>query len=581
MQSNVSARTAVVYCLAVLALLLTGVWILAGSGTASVAAAENGVGTTFPGTGVGAIPDRGVTGCGDPAGPPLDVTFNVTGLSGSPTVVDVDMNLTHSWVGDLNVSLIAPDATEHVIFASTGSTTATGCGDSSDLGGIYDFNDAASGDWWGEANTQGGTSILTPGSYRTTTAGDVAGGGVPTSINDAFAGVANPNGTWTLRIADGGGGDTGSISAANLTITTGAAPAAAVDNDYDGDGLTDFVITQEPPPPMALSDNSKTDRGKMKIVQPDANDPIGDSAVPEQAGTTLAWWILNSGSGTSTAVGFGQSRFADFVTPADFDGDGKADIAVWRRITTGEPSGNAFFYILNSSDSTVQEVDFGQFGDIPVVVGDYDGDGKADPAVFRQDGLNPGQSFFFYKGSAGGGEITFVPWGDNSGGNQKVYPGDFDGDGKYDFVVYRDVAGQGQFVLLRSSDLGVEYIDWGLSDDLLAPGDYDGDGKTDFMVVRLGDPSLNFEWYLLERDGGGTGASPIIWGTAAIVTANEYLTPGDYDGDGSTDIGVWRQDTSNSDNCFFYVRRSSDLTLQAVEWGASGLDTPVNGWTVQ
>ncbi len=40
-------------------------------------------------------------------------------------------------------------------------------------------------------------------------------------MTPAFAGVADPTGTWTLRLEDGCAGDTGSISAATLTVDGG------------------------------------------------------------------------------------------------------------------------------------------------------------------------------------------------------------------------------------------------------------------------------------------------------------------------------------------------------------------------
>ena len=65
--------------------------------------------------------------------------------------------------------------------------------------------------------------------------------------------------------------------------------------------------------------------------------------------------------------------------PADYDGDGRTDIAVWQS-TSGKWS------IKRSSDSVEQTAIWGTVSapdrDLPVV-GDYDGDGKADLAVFR------------------------------------------------------------------------------------------------------------------------------------------------------------------------------------------------------
>ncbi len=176
----------------------------------AVVSASAAYAQTFPGAGTGQIPDGG-PGCG-PEGEALDITFTVTDVTAPLTAVEVDIAANHSWVGDLNVSLIAPDATEHVIFAGTGSTTATGCGSGDDLDGVYNFTNEGTPDWW---------LLGTPypsGDYQTTTAGDDPSGGAVTDINAAFAAVADPNGTWTLRVLDAGGGDTGDVTAANLFL---------------------------------------------------------------------------------------------------------------------------------------------------------------------------------------------------------------------------------------------------------------------------------------------------------------------------------------------------------------------------
>ncbi len=203
---------------------------------ASLVTAGAAFAQTFPGAGTGAIPD-GDNGCAaNSVDVPLDITFTVTDVFAPLSAVEVDMNVTHTWVGDLDVTLIAPDATEHVIYAGTGGATATACGDSSDLGGVYNFtDDGTPANWWDTATAAGGADVMAAGDYNSSAPGNgnEVNPGEVTSMNTAFAGVADPNGTWTLRIIDSGGGDTGAVTEANLFLMGGPNPDIIFENGFE------------------------------------------------------------------------------------------------------------------------------------------------------------------------------------------------------------------------------------------------------------------------------------------------------------------------------------------------------------
>lgn len=204
---------------------------------------------TFPGTGTGAIPDG--TSPNPTCGAPRDVNFAVTGLLGAVTSTTISFTMTHTYIGDLQVLLIAPDGTSHVIFAYVGRTSLTGSfGDSSNLNGTYTFADINTGNIWSAAAAGGNTFNIPGGNYRTQESGPfspVNTGPAFTSMFPVFLPVANPNGTWTLRFLDCAAADTGTVSAASLTLTSlgpTSAPASISGRAIapDGRGISNVRI---------------------------------------------------------------------------------------------------------------------------------------------------------------------------------------------------------------------------------------------------------------------------------------------------------------------------------------------------
>ena len=112
------------------------------------------------------------------------------------------------------------------------------------------------------------------------------------------------------------------------------------------------------------------------------------------------FFIQSSSDNTLTARQFGDFT-TDKIVPADYDGDGKTDVAVWRA-TTG------VWYYIKSSDESFSAFQFGASGDLPTP-GDYDGDGKTDFAVWRTASNESG--VFYVQKSLNG--FSVFGWGNS------------------------------------------------------------------------------------------------------------------------------------------------------------------------
>jgi uncharacterized delta-60 repeat protein len=213
-----------------------------------------------------------------------------------------------------------------------------------------------------------------------------------------------------------------------------------------------------------------------------------------------AWHLLGS-TGGYTVQQFGVA--SDRLVAADYDGDGRTDLAVFR---------DGVWHIMRST-SGYTAIQFGVAGDIPQV-GDYDGDGRADLAVFR-----PSDRTWYRQQSTAGFAATQFGVSDDV-----PVAADYDGDGKTDIAVFRPSTSV--WHLLRSRD-GYTSRQYGISTDRPVPGDYDGDNKADLAVYRNG------TWWILRS----TTNSDL---TLQFGVASDRPVAADYDGDGRTDLAVYR-----------------------------------------
>jgi len=260
---------------------------------------------------------------------------------------------------------------------------------------------------------------------------------------------------------------------------TSAVPQRAV-LDFDGDNKTDYGVVRSVTGNLTwyLQQSAEGFR-----AQPWGRS--GDSIVPGDYDGDRRWdvaiwragfyYILQSSNGALNVIPFGQQGDDPIITQ-DFDGDGITDPAIIR----GDDE-NLIWYI-QRSQLGFTAVRFGSsFSDIHLR-GDYDGDGKADIAVYRGDMGTPSNTFFVLRSSDG--SMQAQTFGDVN--RDIILPADFDGDGATDYAVYRFTTGEsGAWFWLNSSDGSFHALTFGIGSDRPVPGDYDGDGKSDQAVRRV------------------------------------------------------------------------------------------------
>jgi subtilisin-like proprotein convertase family protein len=132
---------------------------------------------------------------------PLVVSLAVTPPAGATKIVDLRLNgWSHTWIGDLMVTLKDPAGVEHNIMCRPGLVGAC-CGYNCDIGGDYVFHQSTGAD----PSTQ-----CTAGDYMQHFGAWTAGNlGI---MNTPLESIPVLSGTYTLTIYDWAGGDTGSLS---------------------------------------------------------------------------------------------------------------------------------------------------------------------------------------------------------------------------------------------------------------------------------------------------------------------------------------------------------------------------------
>jgi len=300
-----------------------------------------------------------------------------------------------------------------------------------------------------------------------------------------------------------------------------------------------------------------------------------------------------STAGASTNVGTGNMGIGDFTTllidinPTYNTGGGPPPAnypEVWTEVTltvsgvsAGATGRFAFRYFVedggpsgdNSNYIGIDTVSYSAVA-APTANGpcDYNGDGKTDYVVVRNIGGGAnGQLRWFYDPN-GGGATVVRDWGL---AGDFVICGNWDTDNNDDIAVWRPGAATvAAFYVLRSTNFTALVEPFGQTgDDPSVVADYTGDGRTDFAVYRDGTTAgAGSTWFYRSAATPGGPVFFVPWGQSG-----DFPAPGDYDGNGSADFAVQRP-ASGAGN--FWIRLSTGATLPVQQFGLAN-DTVVPG----
>lgn len=256
-------------------------------------------------------------------------------------------------------------------------------------------------------------------------------------------------------------------------------------------------------------------------------DLKADLAVYRQADGAWNIWLSGSEYAKAPIAGWGGTNF--ITVASDYDGDLKTDPAVYNTIT-GD------WYLWLSSSDYVPPTKVEAFGgrDWLAAPADYDGDQMTDLGIY-DPAIGTLKVWLSYSGFTG----VFAT---NLGGPRFVpVLEDYDGDRMADPAVFMARLGSWEVLLSASGYASVEQDDLG-GPALGAPShasqaaDYDGDGKADPVVYQ----ARTGNWYawLSDSDYSQVIAEGCGGSTWTPVPAN-------YDGDARVDLAVYQQNTGN------------------------------------
>jgi hypothetical protein len=277
-------------------------------------------------------------------------------------------------------------------------------------------------------------------------------------------------------------------------------------------------------------------------------DGLADLVVWSPATGTWRWLTSSSGYDDRAArsTRWEDQGLGSIPLLADLDGDGKADLVLWR------PATGTWHWLTSSSgyeQSAAGSVEVRDrvVGDVPLV-GDIDGDGKADLILWR---ASTG-AWSWLTSSSGyrqAGGLMPAPGGDAL--VRVPLLGDVDADGRAELIVWSMPAGGGARIDWAAASGGAKgFLSWSdrQTGDVPMLADVDRDRKADPIAWRPG--SGTWAWLTSSSGYSAAASGQTQWGNQSL---GDVPLVADLDGDGAADFAVWRASTRT----WYWVTSSS------------------------
>jgi len=351
---------------------------------------------------------------------------------------------------------------------------------------------------------QGIANSLDANTTQVIVAGDFNGDGKPDVA------IANGNNTVSVLLGKGDGTFT-----AGSNPATSNAPVGMVVADFNGDGKLDLATVN--------SDSSIT-------------------------------VLLGNGDGTFTAAAPQQSVTGNVLAVADVNGDGIPDLIVGGSSPTDAVNPFTITTLLGKGDGTfsTSSQKFSELsGNFLIALADFNGDGKQDIAIAAPSPSNNANSFnglFAILLGNGDGTFTAGSFTAQVGGlPTSIAVADFNLDGKPDVVVetidqpviLTGYVGEASVLLGNGDGTFTPVTGGGLlgAASSIAVADFNQDGKPDIAQALGGGQNYGTVGVNV---GYGNGDGTFTAGPTSLFTPNagQAITTADFNGDGFPDLGA-------------------------------------------